>query len=166
MLVIVGKTCCCSTGVKYVCCTMCVNLSAFFVFLPPHLWPPFCWAKWNPFASSASRSPLFVIAPLQHTSFLPLVLALISFSASGQNNSSQLTPISSLALRLQHFFSSFLSSIHHDGPTGCYFKWMVSTLAKHLPPTHFETVSTFSLQPHGLRPAGFCFLSSFLAVPF
>lgn len=88
---------------------MCRNLSALFVFPRPQPWPLFCWANWNPFTSPVSCSPFFLTTPPTPNMqpFFLLSWLLSFFSASGQNNSSQLTPISSLALPLQPLFPLF-----------------------------------------------------------
>lgn len=141
-VVIVGKTCCCSRGVKYVCCTMCVILSGFACSV-------FLWLTSGPSLQRQLKSFLLSNSSfsfLSHYALHPPLFFLFSsqgsylFSASGQNNSSQLTPISSptLSLSLLPLFFFYLSIT--TGPTGGkrYFKWMVSTLAKHLPPTPFR----------------------------
>lgn len=110
MLVIADKTHCCSTSVKYVCCTMCVNLSVFSL---THLWPlllPSQFKSFHPWNKSLSL--LSNYTPPAHR-LSPPSLGSYLFSVSGQNNSSQLTPISSPALPLLPLFFSF-SSIHQS----------------------------------------------------
>lgn len=130
MLVIVGKTCCCSTGVKYACCTMCAR--------PCQLWLALSFSD-SPLASLCSANlffllsnfPFFLVVPSPHTLFfLFSSRGSYLFSAPGQNNSSQLTPISSRTPPLLPFFLFFFFHLSiMMGPTGWkrYFKWIVFT---------------------------------------